>query len=129
VNFDGVPNLLILVDLLNFRLNMSNGLGLRPQKEKSRFSCFWTSQWAFKNPTFSPVVPRDSRPAPADGQNQSSWAFYKGSNSPEPFSIGIFGKSFSSQILVKQGKVQLLLKKPCHFSEKKFKNQEYALDF
>jgi hypothetical protein len=33
--------------------------------------------------------------------------------------FGIFGKSFSNQILVEQGKVQLLLEKPCHFSEKK----------
>jgi hypothetical protein len=29
------------------RLDLSNGLGLRPRKEKSRFGCFWTSQWGF----------------------------------------------------------------------------------
>jgi hypothetical protein len=34
-------------------LDLSNGLSLRPRKEKSRFGCFWTSQWAFGNPTFS----------------------------------------------------------------------------
>jgi hypothetical protein len=55
-------------------LGLSNGYGLRPQKEKSRFGCFWTSQWAFENPTFSPVLHRDSRPA--DGQ--------------KPVSLGIF---------------------------------------
>jgi hypothetical protein len=44
-------------------LDLSNVLGLRPQKEKSRFSYFWTLQWAFENPTFAPVVHRDSRPA------------------------------------------------------------------
>jgi hypothetical protein len=52
------------------RLDLSNGLGLRPRKEKSRFGCFWTSQWAFENPTFSPVVHKDSRPA--DGQKSIS---------------------------------------------------------
>jgi hypothetical protein len=40
-------------------------------------------------------------------------------NRPEPFSFEIFGKSFSNQILVEQGNVQLLLEKPYHFSEKK----------
>jgi hypothetical protein len=52
------------------RLDLSNGLELRPRKEKSRFGCFWISQWAFENPTFSPVVHRDSRPA--DGQKSIS---------------------------------------------------------
>jgi hypothetical protein len=33
------------------------------------------------------------------------------------FSFGIFEKSFSYQILVEQGKVQLLLEKLCHFSQ------------
>jgi hypothetical protein len=53
-------------------LGLSNGLGLRPRKDKSRFGCFWiwTSQWAFENPTFSIVVHRDSRPA--DGQKSIS---------------------------------------------------------
>jgi hypothetical protein len=51
-------------------LDLSNGLGLRPRKEKSRFGCFWTSQWAYENPTFSPVVHRDSRPE--DGQKSIS---------------------------------------------------------
>jgi hypothetical protein len=51
-------------------LDLRNGLGLRPRKEKSRFGCFWTSQWAFDNPTFLPVVHRDSRPA--DGQKSIS---------------------------------------------------------
>jgi hypothetical protein len=76
------------------RLDLSNGLGLRPRKEKTRFGCFWTSQWAFENPTFSPVVHRDSRPA--DGQK----SFYNGFNPPEPFSFGIFGKSISNQIFL-----------------------------
>jgi hypothetical protein len=52
------------------RLDLSNGLGLRPRKEKSRFGCYWTSQWAFENPYFSPVVHRDSRPT--DGQKSIS---------------------------------------------------------
>jgi hypothetical protein len=43
-----------------------------------------------------------------------------GFNPLEPFSFGIFGKSSSNQILVEQGKVKLLLEKPCHFSENKF---------
>jgi hypothetical protein len=38
--------------------------------QKSRFGCFWTSQWAFENPTFSPVVHRYSRPS--DGQKSIS---------------------------------------------------------
>jgi hypothetical protein len=52
------------------RLDLSNGLRLWPQKEKSKFGCFWTSQWAFENPTFSPVGHRDSRPA--DGRKSIS---------------------------------------------------------
>jgi hypothetical protein len=61
---------------------------------------------------------------------RSPWAFPNSFNLPEPFSIGIFIKSFINQILVEQGKVQLLLKKPRHFSEKKLlENQEYALEF
>jgi hypothetical protein len=52
------------------RLDLSNGLGLRPQKEKSRFGRFWTSQWAFEDPSFSPVVHRDSQSA--DGQKSIS---------------------------------------------------------
>jgi hypothetical protein len=52
------------------RLDLDYGLGLRPRKEKSRFYCFWTSQWAFENPTFSPVVHRGSWPA--DGQKSIS---------------------------------------------------------
>jgi hypothetical protein len=51
-------------------------------------------------------------------KNQSLSAFSDGSNFPEPFSFEIFGKSFFYQNLVEQGKVQLLLKNPCHFSEK-----------
>jgi hypothetical protein len=45
-------------------------------------------------------------------------AFSDGSKLPEPFSFEIFGKSFFYQNLVEQEKVQLLLEKPCHFSEK-----------
>jgi hypothetical protein len=52
------------------RLYLSNGLGLKPRKEKSRFGCFWTLQWAFENPAFSPVVHRNSRPA--DGKKSIS---------------------------------------------------------
>jgi hypothetical protein len=37
----------------------------------------------------------------------SPWAFSYSFNLPEPFSFGIFGKSFSNQILVEQGKVQV----------------------
>jgi hypothetical protein len=53
------------------RLDLSNGLGLRPREMKKRnsdlvASGIWTSQWAFKNPNFSPVVHGDSRAA--DGQ-------------------------------------------------------------
>jgi hypothetical protein len=60
----------------------------------------------------------------------SAWALPNSLNLPEPFPFGIFVKSFFSQILVEQRKVQLLLNKPCHFSEKKLiKNQEYALEF
>jgi hypothetical protein len=62
-------------------------------------------------------------------KNQSSLVFYNGFNPPEPFSIEIFGKSFSNQILVEQRKVQLLLEKPCHFSEKKKIKYQDALDF
>jgi hypothetical protein len=51
-------------------------------------------------------------------KNQSL-SFSDGSNLPEPFSFEICGKSFFYQNLVEQGKVQLLLEKPCHFSEKK----------
>jgi hypothetical protein len=51
-------------------------------------------------------------------KNQFLLAFSVGSNLPEPFSFKIFGKSFFYQNLVEQGKVQLLLKKPCHFSKK-----------
>jgi hypothetical protein len=58
-------------------------------------------------------------------KNQSPWAFSYSFNPPEPFSFGILGKSFSNQILVEQEKVQLLLEKPCHFSEFFFlKNQD-----
>jgi hypothetical protein len=39
-------------------------------------------------------------------------------NPPEPFSFGILGKSFSNQILVEQGKVQLLLKNRAIFQKK-----------
>jgi hypothetical protein len=61
----------------------------------------------------------------------SPWAFSFSFNLPEPFPFGIFVKSFFNQILVEQKKVQLLLKKPCNFSEKNYllKNQEYALEF
>jgi hypothetical protein len=52
-------------------------------------------------------------------KNQSLLAFSDGSNLFEPFSFEIFGKSFFYQNLVEEGKVQLLLEKPCHFSEKK----------
>jgi hypothetical protein len=52
------------------RLDLSNELGLKPRKEKSRFGSLWTSQWAFENHTFSPVVHRGSRPA--DGQKSIS---------------------------------------------------------
>jgi hypothetical protein len=48
------------------RLDFNSELGLRPRKEKSKFGYFWTSQWAYENPTFSPVVHMDSRLA--DGQ-------------------------------------------------------------
>jgi hypothetical protein len=48
---------------------------------------------------------------------RSPWAFPNSSNLSEPFPFEIFVKSFFNQILVGQGKVQLLLKKPCHFSE------------
>jgi hypothetical protein len=47
------------------------------------------------------------------------WAFPNSFNLLKPFPFGIFVKSFFNQILVQQGKFQLLLKKPCHFSEKK----------
>jgi hypothetical protein len=57
-------------------------------------------------------------------KNQSPWAFYSGINPPEPFSFEIFGKTFSNQILVEQGKVQLFLGKPGHFSEKKTQKSE-----
>jgi hypothetical protein len=43
------------------RLDLSSEIGLRPRKEKFRFGCFWTSQWAFENAAFSPVVHRDSQ--------------------------------------------------------------------
>jgi hypothetical protein len=48
------------------------------------------------------------------------WAFSYIFNLPEPFPFGIFVKSFFNQILVEQRKVQLLLKKPCHFPEKNY---------
>jgi hypothetical protein len=48
-------------------------------------------------------------------KNQSLLAFSDGSNLREPYSFEIFGKSFFYQNLVEQGKVQLLLEKPCHF--------------
>jgi hypothetical protein len=51
---------------------------------------------------------------------RSPWAFPNSFNLPEPFTFGIFVKSFFNQILVEQGKGQLLLKKPCHFSEKNY---------
>jgi hypothetical protein len=51
---------------------------------------------------------------------RSPWAFPNSFNLPEPFPFGIFVKTFFNQILVEQGKVQLLLKKPCHFSEKNY---------
>jgi hypothetical protein len=108
------------------RLNLSNGLELRPRKEKSRFGCFWTSQWAFENPiACSP-----------QGFTASRWSKI---NVPEHFIMVStllnhflleFWKKKSNKILVKQRKVQLLLERPCHFSEKKnLKNQEYALEF
>jgi hypothetical protein len=53
---------------------------------------------------------------------RSPWAFPNSFNLSEPFPFGIFVKSFFNQILVEQGKVQLLLKKPCHFSEKNQKS-------
>jgi hypothetical protein len=49
----------------------------------------------------------------------SPWAFSFSFNSREPFPFEIFVNSFFNQILVEQRKVQLLLKKPCHISEKK----------
>jgi hypothetical protein len=52
-------------------------------------------------------------------------------NPPEP-PFGILEKSFSHQTLVEQGKVQLLLKKPCHFSAKnysKIRNTLWNFDF
>jgi hypothetical protein len=61
------------------KLVLSNGLGFRPRKEKSRFGCFWnldfwTEQWAFENSTFSPLVHRNSRPA--DGQKLISFLYW-----------------------------------------------------
>jgi hypothetical protein len=50
----------------------------------------------------------------------SPWPFPYSFNLPESFPFEIFVKSFFNQILVEQGKVQLLLKKPCHFSEKNY---------
>jgi hypothetical protein len=49
----------------------------------------------------------------------------------KPFSFRILGKSFSNQISVEQGKIQLLLEIPCHFSEKKISQKSkknYNLD-
>jgi hypothetical protein len=57
------------------------------------------------------------------------FAHCNGFNLPETFSFEIFGKSFSNKILKEQRKFQQLLEKPCRFSEKYLKNQEYALDF
>jgi hypothetical protein len=51
---------------------------------------------------------------------RSPWAFPNSFNLPEPLPFGMFVKSFFNQILVEQGKVHLLLKKPCHFSEKNY---------
>jgi hypothetical protein len=112
-----------------YRLDLSNRLVLRPRKEKSKFGCFGTSQWAFENPTFSPIVHRDSRQA--YGQNSFSLGIYS-FNLPEPFPFGIFVKSFFNKNLVEQRKVQLLLKKSCHFSEKnysKIRNTLWIFDF
>jgi hypothetical protein len=50
-------------------------------------------------------------------KKRSPWAFPNSFNLPEPFRFEVFVKSFFNQILVEPGKVQLLLKKPCHFSE------------
>jgi hypothetical protein len=63
--------------------------------------------------TFSPGIHGQQM-----AKNQFLLAFSDGSNLPEPYSFEIFGKSFFYQNLVEQGKVQLLLKKPFHFSEK-----------
>jgi hypothetical protein len=71
-----------------------------------------------ENPTFPPVVHRDSRQQMV--KIRSPWAFPNSFNLSEPFPFGIFVKSFFNKILVEQGKVQLLLKKPCHFSEKNY---------
>jgi hypothetical protein len=49
---------------------------------------------------------------------RSPWAFSNSFNLPEPFPFGIFVKSFSNQILVEQGKVQLLLKNRAIFQKK-----------
>jgi hypothetical protein len=54
----------------------------------------------------------------------SPQAFSYSSNLLEPFPFGFFVKTFFNQILVEQRKVQLLLKKPCHFSEKNYSNFE-----
>jgi hypothetical protein len=45
-------------------------------------------------------------------------SFYNGFNPYEPFSFRIFGKSFFNQILVEQGKKQLLLETLPFFLEK-----------
>jgi hypothetical protein len=99
------------------RLGLSNGLVLEPRKGKSRFGCFGTSQGAFENPTFLPVVHRIF--------TASIWSKFifpglYSFNLPGSFPFEIFVKSFFNQILVEQGKVKLLLKKPCHFSEKNY---------
>jgi hypothetical protein len=89
-------------------LDLGNGLGLRPQKEKSRFGCLrtvglWKSYFfACSSGIYGQQMVK----------NQSPWAFYNGFNPLEPFSFEIFGKYFSNQILVEQGKILLLLEKP-----------------
>jgi hypothetical protein len=50
--------------------------------------------------------------------NQCLWPFFVGSNLSLPSSFRIFEKYQFAQILVEQRKIEVLLKKPCHFSEK-----------
>jgi hypothetical protein len=78
-------------------LDLSNGLGLRLQKEKSS-----------ENPTFLLVVLRDIRPA--DLSKINLLEHFKA------FSFGIFGKLFSNQNLVEQGKDQLLVENRAIFA-------------
>jgi hypothetical protein len=88
------------------RLDLSNGLVLRPRKEKSRFGCFGTSQWAFENPTFSPVVHQ--------GFTASIWSKF------------ILPGHF---LIVSKKSLTFAQKTVPFFRKKILKNQKYALDF